>query len=73
VEKLFNAHPSDDQLDLYLVGHLSLENERLIEEHYLCCAICLDKLSGIADFIAVLKTAAQADRDLRRMLSSTIS
>ena len=69
MEKLFNAHPSDDQLDLYLVGHVSLEHERMIEEHYLFCAICLDKLSGIADFITVLKTAAPADRDRWRARS----
>ena len=69
MEKLFNVHPSDDQLDFYLVGHLSLEHERLIEEHYLCCTICLEKLSGIADFITVLKLAAQTDRDQRRALS----
>jgi len=59
--KLFNVHPSDDQLDLYLVGHLSLEQKRLIEEHYLDCAVCLDRLSSIAEFIAVLRTAVQVD------------
>ena len=59
--KLFNVHPSDDQLDLYLVGHLSLEHERLIEEHYIDCAVCLDRLSSIAEFIAVLRTAVQVD------------
>jgi len=61
VEKLFNVHPSDDQLDLYLIGHLSPEQERFIEEHYLGCAVCLNRLSSIAEFIAVLKTAVQVD------------
>ena len=69
MEKLFNAHPSDDQLDRYLVGHLLPKHERLIEEHYLKCAICLDRLAFIADFIAVLKAAAKADRGQRRMMS----
>jgi hypothetical protein len=59
--KLFNVHPSDDQLDVYLVGHLSFEDERLIEEHYFGCATCLDRLSAVKDFIAVLKTTLQAD------------
>jgi len=59
--KLFNVHPSDDLLDLYLVGHLSLEHEHLIEEHYLDCPVCLDRLSSITDFIAVLKIAVQGD------------
>jgi hypothetical protein len=59
--KLFNVHPSDDQLDLYLVGHLSLEHEYFIEEHYLDCSVCLDRLASITDFIAVLKTAVQQD------------
>jgi hypothetical protein len=69
VEKLFNAHPSDDQLDHYLVGHLLPKHELLIEEHYLTCAICLDRLASIADFITVLKAAAKADRGQRQMLS----
>jgi hypothetical protein len=59
--KLFNVHPSDDQLDLYLVGHLSLAHEQIIEEHYLDCTVCLDRLSSVAEFIAVLKAAVQVD------------
>ena len=59
--KLFNVHPSDDQLDLYLVGHLSLEQERFIEEHYFGCATCVDRLSAVEDFIAILKTAVHVD------------
>ncbi len=58
--KPFNVHPSDDQLDFYLVGHLSPEDARLIEEHYLGCPVCLDRLSSVTDFIAVLRTAVQA-------------
>src|SRR5579864_385064 len=58
--KLFSMHPSDDQLDLYLVGHLSIQNQRLIEEHYLGCAICADRLSATADFVAALR-AVQVD------------
>ena len=69
MEKLFNVHPSDDQLDLYLVGHLLPKHERLIEEHYLKCAICLDRIASIAEFIAVLKTAAKVERGQRRMVS----
>lgn len=59
--KLFNVHPSDDQLDLYLVGHLSLAHEQIVEEHYLDCTVCLDRLSSVAEFIAVLKAAVQVD------------
>ena len=59
--KLFNVHPSDDQLDLYLVGHLSLAHEQIIEEHYLDCTVCLDRLSSVSEFIAVLKAAVQVD------------
>jgi hypothetical protein len=55
MKKLLNMHPSDDQLDLYLLGHLSLEHEQLIEDHYLDCEICLDGLSDATDFIGVLK------------------
>ena len=69
MEKLFNVHPSDDQLDLYLVGHLLLEHQRLVEEHYLGCAICFDRLAFIAEFITVLQAVAQAERGQRRMVS----
>jgi hypothetical protein len=57
--KLFSVHPSDDQLDLYLLNRLSLEQERLIEEHSLICAMCLDRLSLTADFIAVLRAVRE--------------
>src|SRR5579864_4521702 len=53
--RLLGLHPSDDQLDLYLLGHLSIDDESLIEEHYLGCEFCLDRLSDTADFIALLK------------------
>lgn len=53
--KLFSMHPSDDQLDLYLLRHLSPEDERFLEEHYLICPECLDRLSDLQEFIAVLR------------------
>jgi len=54
--KLFNMHPSDDQLDLYLVGHLCQREMRWVEEHYLTCTRCLDRLTVTADFIAALNS-----------------
>ena len=53
--KLFSMHLSDDQLDLYLLGHLSPEQERFLEEHYLICPECLDRLSDVKEFMAVLR------------------
>jgi hypothetical protein len=54
--KLFSMHPSDDQLDLYCLGRLSLEAERLIEDHYLICAKCQERVGDVDEFIAVLRT-----------------
>jgi hypothetical protein len=54
--KLFSMHPSDDQLDLYCLGRQSLEAERLIEDHYLICAKCQERVGEIDEFVAVLRT-----------------
>jgi hypothetical protein len=73
MEKLFNVHPSDDQLDLYLIGHLSLEHRRRIEEHYLWCAKCLDRISSVTDFIAVLKNIQATNPHLLDRYSASVS
>jgi len=55
VGELLNMHPSDDLLDAYLLGNMSPEEENDIEEHYLCCPTCVDRLSATEDFISTLK------------------
>lgn len=53
--ELLKMHPSDDLLDAYILGNLSPEEENDIEEHYLCCPTCVDRLSATEDFISKLK------------------
>ena len=48
-------HLSDDLLDAYLLGNLSPEQENDLEEHYLSCPSCVDRLSATEDFISTLK------------------
>lgn len=55
--KLFSMHPSHDQLDLYLLGRLSPGQARFLEEHYLICPECVDRLSDLQEFIALLRAA----------------
>jgi hypothetical protein len=55
VAELLKMHPSDDLLDAYLLGSLSPEEENDVEEHYLCCPTCVDRLSATEDFISKLK------------------
>ena len=55
--KLLIMHPSDDQLDLYMLGHLPPARERRLVEHYRECPQCLDRLAALADFIVLLKAA----------------
>jgi hypothetical protein len=70
MEKLFDIHPSEDQLDLYAVGHLSREHERLIEEHYLGCESCTERLCALSEFIAVLKAVLVDSPQLLRYQTS---
>ena len=51
MEELFYMHPSEEELDSYVVGGLSLEHERLIEKHYLSCADRIERLSTLVEFI----------------------
>lgn len=53
--KLLRMHLSDEQLDAYLLGSLSAEEENDIEEHYLSCPNCVSRLSATEDFIWALR------------------
>lgn len=53
--KILNMHPSNDLLDAYLLGNLSPEEVTDIEEHYLICPACVDRLSATKGFISRLR------------------
>jgi hypothetical protein len=67
--KLLSMHPSDDQLELYLVGHSSAETERLVRKHSHSCSECLVRLDIVKEFILVFKTASTMRADHFTVLS----
>lgn len=68
--KLLRMHPSDDELDLYSIGRLSSDRTQLIEEHYLACPHCANRLTVIANLISAL-AALQAEKPLLADKTST--
>lgn len=53
----FATHPSEDELELYLLRRLSPHDTEQIEDHSMCCAGCLACLEATDDFIETFKIA----------------
>ena len=53
------AHPSEDDLEMYSLGRFGLADEERIETHLLTCHACCDKLNFLDDFRASLKAVVQ--------------
>jgi hypothetical protein len=51
------AHPSEDVLENYALGHLNEEPTRSMEEHLLVCTKCQNALADVDAFIAGVKEA----------------
>jgi len=54
-------HVSADKLEKYALARGSGTGFAKVEEHLLICSACQERLSGIDEFIAVLKTALAVD------------
>ena len=46
-------HPSDHELELYLLDRLRPDDVQRIEEHYLSCKGCVGRISAAADFLDI--------------------
>jgi hypothetical protein len=55
-------HLSEEVLEEYLMGRLPTENEIRIEEHFLCCDECCERLEMTFTFIEAFQNAF-LDRD----------
>ena len=52
-------HPSNYELESYLLDRLGPEDVDLIEKHYLACRHCVGRISETSVFIEILKVAAR--------------
>ena len=57
-------HPSNHELELYLLDGLRPEDVQRIEEHYLSCRGCVGRISAAADFLDVHNVTPGGTRSL---------
>jgi len=65
------AHVNEDDLQLFVLGRLGIDQESAIEAHVMGCPDCKDKLTATTRFVAQLaqlsdKQRARDDREMRR-------
>lgn len=63
-------HLSDEEIDLYWTGRLSDERQRGLEQHYLACPSCLDRVRAVEALIASLQTEPRPRRTWPSVLSA---
>jgi hypothetical protein len=51
-------HPSDDELEAYVLDRVDELDVATIEEHYLACAYCVGRLEALTELIAFLSDQA---------------
>lgn len=52
-----NTHATDDQLEAYVLGRLARPELSTLEEHFLVCCACRERLSTAESFTASMKEA----------------
>ncbi len=53
-----STHPSDDDLERYLMGQTQDEDELArLEEHLIGCPACVERAEAMTDYIAAVKAA----------------
>ncbi len=52
---VLERHPSEDELELYSMGHLAEPESISLEEHLLVCATCQNRLGESDEFVALMK------------------
>jgi anti-sigma factor RsiW len=58
---VFVDHIPEDLLELYSLGRLDESQLAPVEEHLLICHDCQDRLEGIDEFVAALRSAVGQD------------
>lgn len=69
----FQAHPSDDQLELYALGRLSASANDHIEEHLLICYGCQDRLIDLDSYLHLMKQVCALEVETRAAHQRSIS
>src|SRR5690242_19185440 len=57
-------HPSNHELELYLLDALRPDHAQRIEEHYLSCKGCVGRISAAADFLDIHNVTPRSTRAL---------
>lgn len=70
------THPSDEHLERYVLRQLSAGQETIVEEHYLICTFCQNRITqldtpGFFEFVQALRSFKVDAAELSCMASST--
>jgi hypothetical protein len=52
---LVSKHPSEDDLEAYVMGSMPATDQARLEHHVLVCATCCDRLEEAFTFVEALK------------------
>jgi hypothetical protein len=61
MERSFASHPSDDQIEVFLLGRATSVLSELIELHCFTCQDCVEKLEEQEQFLIVLRSALRCN------------
>ena len=62
-----NQHPHDDELERYAMDKLGGDQAAALEEHFLACPECRDRLVEVEDFIATFRSVVAPEASRVRM------
>ena len=54
------CHPSDNLLEAYAMGKLTDQESEPVEEHFLLCPVCQNRLEDQDDFFRVMRAALES-------------
>ena len=60
---LMTQHITEDELELYTLGHLSHSEAGVVEQHLLVCEQCRNALRGVEETIQTIRDALRNDQE----------
>jgi hypothetical protein len=57
VNSSYLTHPSDEDIECYVLGRATLAISACVEEHYIGCSLCVDRVDDLIRFIGYLRFA----------------
>ncbi len=65
MSSLDGMHPTDDQLELLVLGRVGREEQAHLEEHLVACAMCAQRLEDIVEYVRAMQEALRNFPDVQ--------